>query len=196
MPLLCLLLLGALLAGCASPRPRESITVLDVTEEGGQLTVTTATQTSTLREPQQTADIRPSGKIAVRQTTAAEIETRYGAVLETMPAPERTFVLTFLMGKTTLTPASQSEARWLLEEIATRGPVEIVITGHTDTVGDLRANEALALARAEAVKALLMAQGRQAMLVRVRGYGERQLLVPTPDNTPEPRNRRVEVVIR
>jgi outer membrane protein OmpA-like peptidoglycan-associated protein len=29
-----------------------------------------------------------------------------------------------------------------------------------------------------------------------RGVGETQLLVPTPDNTREPQNRRVEIVLR
>ena len=33
-------------------------------------------------------------------------------------------------------------------------------------------------------------------LIEVRSHGETELLVPTPDNTDEPRNRRVEVKVR
>jgi len=32
--------------------------------------------------------------------------------------------------------------------------------------------------------------------VVVESHGKRNLLVPTPDETPEPRNRRVEITIR
>ncbi|UPY37360.1 OmpA family protein [Sediminicoccus sp. KRV36] len=74
-------------------------------------------------------------------------------------------------------------------------PFRFRIEGHTDTVGDAGLNMALSQRRAESVrnyllKAFPIAPSR---LVAV-GFGEDQLLVPTGDNTPEPRNRRVQVV--
>jgi outer membrane protein OmpA-like peptidoglycan-associated protein len=74
--------------------------------------------------------------------------------------------------------------------------VDVSIIGHTDTQGKADANTALALRRAEAVETLLKSQGMQASAVLVESHGESNLLVPTPDETPEPRNRRVEIVIR
>jgi OmpA-OmpF porin, OOP family len=54
----------------------------------------------------------------------------------------------------------------------------------------------LSLVRAEAVRAMLMQRGIKASFVRAVGRGEREPLVPTADEQPEPRNRRVEVIVR
>jgi outer membrane protein OmpA-like peptidoglycan-associated protein len=70
------------------------------------------------------------------------------------------------------------------------------VTGHTDTVGSAESNERLALDRAEAIRAELLRVGLDRDLIEVRSHGETELLVPTPDNTDEPRNRRVEVKVR
>ncbi|MBS0561957.1 MAG: OmpA family protein [Proteobacteria bacterium] len=69
------------------------------------------------------------------------------------------------------------------------------IEGHTDTTGTETHNMTLSERRAQAVSAYLekkfaVNQGR----LEVVGMGERDLLVQTPPNTPEPRNRRVKVV--
>jgi len=68
-------------------------------------------------------------------------------------------------------------------------------TGHTDTVGTPRYNMALSIRRANAVRDVLVREGIPATQIVVVGRGETQLLVPTPDNLNEPRNRRVEIVI-
>jgi outer membrane protein OmpA-like peptidoglycan-associated protein len=57
-------------------------------------------------------------------------------------------------------------------------------------------NEALSLKRAQAVADLIQSKGLRVEELTVESHGERNLLVPTPDETPEPRNRRVEVTIR
>ena len=69
------------------------------------------------------------------------------------------------------------------------------IEGHTDTVGTAEMNQALSERRAEAVVNYL-ASNYHVDLSRVQavGMGEKGLLIPTPDQTSEPRNRRVQVV--
>ena len=42
----------------------------------------------------------------------------------------------------------------------------------------------------------LKAAAAEAVHLDITSHGERNLLVPTPDNTAEPRNRRVEVTVR
>jgi outer membrane protein OmpA-like peptidoglycan-associated protein len=69
------------------------------------------------------------------------------------------------------------------------------IEGHTDTVGTHEYNKDLSDRRAATVVEYLadnlhVDRGR----VEAVGMGEDQLLIPTPDQTPEPRNRRVQVV--
>jgi OOP family OmpA-OmpF porin len=69
------------------------------------------------------------------------------------------------------------------------------IEGHTDTVGTADYNKQLSDRRAAAVVDYLAANFKvdRSRLEPV-GMGEQGLLVPTPDQTSEPRNRRVAVV--
>ena len=198
-----LLFLLLLLTACTALRDR--VVLLAVTDPGGQLTVAMPTgQALTLATAYQTAQARPSGALEAGVTTAAAVQQRYGAVLALLPAPGRLWTLRFDTGAVDLTPESQAEVPALLQAIAERAAVEVLIEGHTDQAGDEAANDALSLARAEAVRALLVAQGMQpaldgghpgATFVRVVGRGSRAPLVDAPGQA-EARNRRVEVLIR
>ena len=57
-------------------------------------------------------------------------------------------------------------------------------------------NEDLGLLRARAIARQLQENGLQALELVVTSHGEGNLLVKTPDNTPEPANRRVEITVR
>lgn len=74
-------------------------------------------------------------------------------------------------------------------------PYRFRIEGHTDAEGDAGMNMNLSRKRAEAVREFLLRNFPVApnRLIAV-GFGESQLLVPTPDGVPEARNRRVQVV--
>lgn len=75
------------------------------------------------------------------------------------------------------------------------GPYRFRIEGHTDTVGSESMNQSLSGRRALAVRELLVRQfGVNPARLEAVGYGQTQLLVPTPDQVPEPRNRRVQVL--
>ena len=69
------------------------------------------------------------------------------------------------------------------------------IEGHTDTVGTPDYNTALSERRAAAVAAYLTSKfGVAKARLEPVGVGEQGLLVPTPPQTPELRNRRVQIV--
>ena len=70
------------------------------------------------------------------------------------------------------------------------------MTGHTDRVGSVADNDRLSLQRAEAVRAMLIQRGINSSFLRAVGRGEREPLIPTADEQAEPRNRRVEVIVR
>ena len=73
--------------------------------------------------------------------------------------------------------------------------LRFLIEGHTDTVGDRAANQSLSERRAAAVVGYLVTKFHiPAERLSAKGLGEDALLVPTPDQTPERRNRRVHVV--
>jgi len=75
------------------------------------------------------------------------------------------------------------------------GASHFLIEGHTDTVGDRATNQLLSERRAAAVVDYLVSKFHiPADHLTAKGVGPDALLVPTPDQTPEPRNRRVHVV--
>jgi outer membrane protein OmpA-like peptidoglycan-associated protein len=71
-----------------------------------------------------------------------------------------------------------------------------MVVGHTDTVGTPASNYELGLRRATIVRDLLIGAGLDASTIEATSHGEGNLLVPTPDDTAEPRNRRVEIVVQ
>jgi OmpA-OmpF porin, OOP family len=69
------------------------------------------------------------------------------------------------------------------------------VEGHTDTVGNRDSNKALSDRRASSVVEYLVGKFQvDRSRLQAVGMGEDGLLVPTPDQTPELRNRRVLVV--
>jgi len=74
------------------------------------------------------------------------------------------------------------------------GPIKLFVVGHTDTVGTAKYNLALSLKRAQAI-ATWFRTGAPELPIAYEGFGEQALRVPTPDNTSEPRNRRVDYIL-
>jgi len=70
----------------------------------------------------------------------------------------------------------------------------LYIAGYTDTVGTNDYNLSLSRRRAEAIAHWFRRHGL-AMSICWQGFGEDALAVPTPDETPEPRNRRTLYVL-
>ena len=70
----------------------------------------------------------------------------------------------------------------------------LFIAGHTDTVGAAPYNLALSRKRAAAIAAWFRKNGLH-IAIAYEGFGEHALRVPTPDNTNEPKNRRVDYIL-
>ena len=127
---------------------------------------------------------------------AKEVEARFGAALAAQPARAKSFTLYFLEGQDELTVESKAIFESVFVEI-TKYPVpDLVVVGHTDKVGSDPFNDALALRRAETVRAMLIARGVAPANIAAAGRGKREPLIPTADGVAEPRNRRVEIVVR
>lgn len=124
------------------------------------------------------------------------IQSRFGSTLAAQPQPPKTFVLYFLEGSDELTPESKVEMGQVQAEIARRPVADVMVVGHTDRVGKVEDNDQLAHKRAEKIRSDLAAQGIPAEAIQAAGRGEREPLVATADEVKEPRNRRVEIVVR
>ncbi len=81
------------------------------------------------------------------------------------------------------------EVRAALARLASAFSARLYVAGYTDTVGRADYNRDLSRRRAEAIARWFRAHGLS-IGVCWQGFGEDALAVPTPDETPEPRNRR------
>jgi outer membrane protein OmpA-like peptidoglycan-associated protein len=130
------------------------------------------------------------------EMSEAEVTRLFGAVLASLPAPPVHFTLYFRFESDELTEESRALVARILQAVKERPLPEVVVVGHTDTMGPPTVNFQLGLRRANLVRTLLVAAGLDTALIDVASHGEADLLVPTPDETSEPRNRRVEITVR
>lgn len=135
-------------------------------------------------------------RIEVVAPDEAGVKRQFAAALAASPPPPASFVLYFLEGSDDLTPESKAEVDKILAELRSRPVADVVAIGHTDRVGKLEDNDTLARKRADKVRSDLILQGVAPENIRAAGRGEREPLVPTPDEVREPRNRRVEILVR
>jgi outer membrane protein OmpA-like peptidoglycan-associated protein len=137
-----------------------------------------------------------SGHNEVEQLSDTEVRQSFGNTLQALPARPTAFILYFVTGTDELTPESKAELENILSALKDRPLPDVLVIGHTDTVGELIVNDRLSAQRAETVKGFLVEIGIPAARIRSSGRGEREPLVRTGDEVDEPRNRRVEINVR
>ena len=189
-----LLAMGAF-AGCASRSDRVVLLPDAGGSTAGKVVVSTPGGEALLSEPYAQATVA-GGRIETGMTTAAQVQADFGALLAMQPPRARQWVLHFEPGGNVLTADSQAQLTQLQAALAGHAAGELVVTGHTDRVGNLADNDRLSLARAGTVRDLLLAAGVPADRIVVVGRGEREPAVATADEVAEPRNRRVEIKLR
>jgi outer membrane protein OmpA-like peptidoglycan-associated protein len=84
----------------------------------------------------------------------------------------------------------------ILKTIKDRKSTYISVVGHTDSMGTVDYNSHLSLKRAKTVAEILVSNGVDQSVIEIDYYGKEKALIITPDGVPEPRNRRVEIIIR
>ncbi len=127
---------------------------------------------------------------------AAELRNKFKAALSAQPLPPKRFTLYFTEGGDTLTADSQAAVMTILDEIKQRPAPDLVVIGHTDRVGSAKDNDKLSIKRAESIRLHLISRGIDAENIQASGRGERDPLVMTAEQIAEPRNRRVEILVR
>jgi outer membrane protein OmpA-like peptidoglycan-associated protein len=199
-----------LLAGCAKSRvarvpeaarpvPPALIVLLPDPESGttGRIRVSSPLGAVDLTAPRTstrvTGDARPG---PITPMSDADVQRVFGAALAALPPAPRHFTLQFRFESDTLTAESTALVPEILSAVKALPVPEVVVVGHTDTMGERKANVALGLKRAKSVREILATAGLARSTIEVTSHGEADLLVKTPDKTPEPRNRRVEITVR
>ena len=108
------------------------------------------------------------------------------------PLPESGTIY-FEFDKYDLTPEAQAALDDIIFDIKDRELGGIISAGHTDTAGPPNYNMELSQKRANTVATELVKAGIPAQIITTEAFGETDLAVPTPDNTPEQANRRVVI---
>jgi len=124
------------------------------------------------------------------------IQKIFQSAMNATPEPPARFILQFKSGTTMLTETSWAMLSQITATVKERQPCDVRIIGHTDTAGPAEKNWELGLLRAKTVKQILVDQDTGADQIEAVSHGEKDLLIPTPDNIDEPKNRRVEVFVR
>lgn len=182
------------LAGCATEK---SYVVLLDNGDGtaGKVQVTNAAGTTLISEAKTASYLEgPIAKPFV--VTDKMLEKDFGSALKASPEKPATFLLQFESGGSQLTAASLKDIPKIIAEVGRRAAPDVSIIGHTDSTGTDEANLSLGLTRAKIVAGLLADAKLDADHLSVASHGKKNMLVRTPDNTDEPRNRRVEVTVR
>ena len=197
MQLKTLVSLGLALGLAACAGPRETYVVLpDAGGQAGALTVTPKAGkplqlSGAYANAQGGADGAQAGKLSEQ-----EIKAAFAEAMSARPEAPQRFTLYFLEGRDELTAESKKDMEKVLAEVRRRPAPDVIVVGHTDRVGSLQDNDRLALRRAERLRSDLLKQGLSADSVQAAGRGEREPLVATADEVAEPRNRRVEMLVR
>lgn len=190
-------LLLALLAACGAKR--DTIVLLpDLDGTVGAITVAGKDRQVLVDKPLVAVSVdERTGQPGEPYTlTEQDVQKEFGAVLDAAPVPPARFILYFRSGGTELTPESEALLPGILAEIRSRQSTDVSVVGHADRTGSLQWNMTLSTRRAQAVAALLEKRGVDPAVLEITSHGEENPLVPTPDDVPEPRNRRVEVTVR
>ena len=189
------LLLAALLGACAIrpqgtvvllPDPQGRHTAVAVKQDGGEVL---------LDKPYAAAQLTDKGPLR-GSSSAEQVRSQFGAALDAQPLPPVRFTLYFVEGRDEFTDVSRRDFDGVFAEIARRPVPDVLVIGHTDTVGNDAFNDNLSRQRAEVVRRALVARGIAADNIVVVGRGKREPIVASGDNMAEARNRRVEILVR
>lgn len=191
------LLVLLIISGCATVKDTV-VLVQDADGKVGQLTVTTRGGAKTLTVPNTMVEVTgfrksPSDPKKIDQS---RIDSLFTDSIKALPLEPVRFLLYFLNNSTKLTTESKPLIPEILSLVDKRDFYEISIIGHTDTTGDDEYDMRLSSARSEAVRDVLLSHGIRSGQMELRYYGKRDPVIPTGDNVREPRNRRVEVVVK
>ncbi len=120
----------------------------------------------------------------------------FGEAMSATPAPPAHYMLYFLTDSTRFTDESKLVFEEVIASVKKIKPAEVSIVGHTDRVGSREQNFRLGFERAAQVKNLLVKRGVAEEIIEISSHGEDNPLIKTDDEVSEPKNRRVEIVIR
>lgn len=131
-----------------------------------------------------------------QQVDAAIINADFGPELAALPQRPSLYRLYFLNDTDDFDAESTARVPMILAAISKRPAPEVIVVGHTDTVGPAEYNDTLSLARAEVVKNSLLKVGIDPARISIAGRGERDARSGSRDEVADPADRYAEIIVR
>lgn len=185
--------------------------VIETVDQGTQLNLVdgwgdvfnNATQTYVIRHQGDTVWIHLCANSAGAGWVVVE-ERAFEATAKLLPAGELkkaldstgkvSMQINFAVDKAEILPDSMPQIEQVANLLKTDLNLRLVINGHTDSTGEVSRNRSLSLARADSVRAALVARGIAADRLRTQGFGQDQPVASNADELGRAQNRRVELV--
>ncbi len=186
-------ILSTLINACT---PQSYVTLLKNPDGSTGKVIVTSEKGQTELSQDHAAATLDSSSTEVFEVSEQKLNEDFSEAFSAQPLSPSHFRLYFIQGGTQLTQESEALIPEIIKVIASRPGVDISIIGHTDSAGPANMNTQLGLKRAKEVSQLLEQAALEMNKITITSHGEKNQLIKTPDETPEPLNRRVEVTIR
>jgi outer membrane protein OmpA-like peptidoglycan-associated protein len=121
----------------------------------------------------------------------AEVQKRDDSILVNFQS-----ALLFDFGSSTLQPGAYDRMRTLARTLNNYPKSDVIIKGHTDSVGAEDYNQTLSEKRADRVRTFLVSEGVAPTRITAIGYGESMPIAANSTDSGRSQNRRVEIEIR
>jgi len=185
-----------LFSGCVS----KNVQVTLLPEENGKTGVIAIADSKgekhTIDQAYEALDISQKGEIASKQETQESVSVKYAEVLNALPPKPQSYLFFYSFDSAILDAKQLAELKTIAQAIRDKGIVEVICIGHSDSAGDKEYNKTLSLLRAQNVADKLMVYGIAKSLIQLKYYGDADPLVPTTNNKPNAKNRRVEIILK
>ncbi|MDH4371733.1 MAG: OmpA family protein [Nitrospira sp.] len=120
----------------------------------------------------------------------AKVREEARGVIVTLPGN-----IYFNFNKADVKPAMQMQLTKIAKALAAVPDQNLLIEGHTDSVGSNEYNQSLSESRAQSVQTILLAGGIAAERMDIKGYGESKPIADNDTPSGQAQNRRVEIVL-
>jgi outer membrane protein OmpA-like peptidoglycan-associated protein len=145
---------------------------------------------------EQEENFQPADIARCRDGFHAALDAIAPSVAMSKPKPDAVrFIVYFPSDKAVLDADAQQVIAEARAAAAKLGQPVVKISGNADTVGNAEYNQNLSELRAQAVAKVLGEGDLPAKAVVTEAHGESQPAIMTADETSEPRNRRVEIIL-
>ena len=171
------------------PDPDGHIGKVEIQTKGGEQILSESGQAVVVKNEK---DPPPSPTVFDEQ----KIRSIFGKALDAEPPVPEKFILYFKIDSTELLADSTPLIPEIIACIHQRNSFDISINGHSDRVGSDEHNLSLSAQRTDHIRDLLIKEGIDEKYITMTSHGEGNPLIPTEDGVSEPRNRRVEVIVR